>query len=134
MNSGVALGREMETAVPRRRVEGYAVSIDGLTLRRAPWGMGRRPDFAAAESSLLSAVLSLLEHLGAKRILIGEVAAMTVEIVAGPLRNGPPDTPAGDKIMAAVTGRHHREGMVADERDQHTVRAGAKRDPGRIRG
>src|SRR5690554_2563188 len=88
-------------------------------------------DVLSTESTLFLLMLRVLHDLRAECRLVGKLAAMTVKIIAGPLRHRPGDPPAADKIMAPIPRWRHGIGIVANQRDNQAIGAAPKRNPRR---
>lgn len=129
MHPGIVLQEEMESAMAGRRMEHHALGMDGGALRRSPWRMRSRRNLAATERGELLLVQRVGGDLGAERFLAGKIAAMAIEVFAAPLFHRAADTPAAGQEVTAVARRDHGEGAVADQGDQQTVGAAAKRNP-----
>ncbi len=129
MDLPIAGGRDVKAAMAGCRVEDDVLGIERAALRGAPRRAGARANFLATERALLALVLSIFEHAGAKRRLVGELAGVTVEIVTRPLAHRTPEAPRCDEVVPVVARLRHGEGGVADPRDAHAVGTRAERNP-----
>ncbi len=90
--------------------------------------MGAGVYLATSERCALPLVEGVLLDMRAKRRLVGKLTGMAVEIAARPFGHGPADTPARDKIVPAVAGWSHGEGVLTDKGNAKPVGASAKRN------
>lgn len=98
-------------------------------LSRAVQSQGNRRSLAILIGELKEILFGVFQNLCPEGVLIGKVAAMTVEVAPRPVGHGPPDTPPDYKEMAPVSGGGHGEGVLVDECNGQAICTFAKRNP-----
>ncbi|OIQ76568.1 hypothetical protein GALL_417540 [mine drainage metagenome] len=121
MDLGIAVCGQVEPTMTGGRVQDHAFAVADRALRWPPRRAGMRAELLAAKGSLLALMLGLSLNDGVKSSLIGDVAAMAVEVGPLPVRQGFGEAPTAAEVMPPVSRGDHGIGGIADPGDGHAI-------------
>ncbi len=129
MDRAVSVGREPEAAVACSGVEFDPLGIGCRVLGRTPWRMHMGGGIPTSERLYFALMFGLFEDVCTKSRLIGEFAAMTVEVSPSPLGKRTSNLPAGGQIMPPGLTWQHGKGVIADAGDGEPFAGQTKENP-----